>query len=111
LKRFAEFVTYDQDLHPCCQIAREDANEDPEQYDCASCPVAAAYQDLADDRANVQAWQVFRQLTTRFAFDAHAGGVILDRITYEMATDSFEELVHRLAVLYDVCYPEHPHGT
>lgn len=106
MRLFAEFVKHDQDLHACCRIAKEDANDDPEAYDCEACEVQKTYATFHRDPVNVRAWVLFRKLTTRFLFDAQAVGQVFDRLTRDMSPEEYDDTLARVALFYDVFYPD-----
>ena len=57
------------------------------------------------DPANRDAWALFRRLVIRLAGDLGAGGVVLARLTSEMSLSEFEDMWHRLSILYDAICP------
>ena len=83
----------------------DEADADPEPYDCDACPVADALAELETDQANVRAWSLFRQCCSRFTFDAHVVGVVYQRMTGELSAEEFIDLTARFALLYDTLHP------
>lgn len=85
---------------------------DPCVYDCDACPVADAFEDLEDDRENLEAWHLFNRAVNRFTVDAHVAGSVVLKIAGDRDPESFGDLVERLALLYDVvCPPTQPKET
>lgn len=89
-------------------VSEEAADEDPEQFDCDECQVAAQLDDL--DPFNCRVWAIYRQVVTRLAADLHAGGVVLTALTRDMSPDEFEDTWRRLLVLYEAIEPP-PHRS
>lgn len=98
----------------CCLLAADaDIEADPEAYRCfradrpddPPCAVADALDQLYADDANRQAWQLFRQVATRFLSDAHAIPLALERLTADMDAETFADVVERLTVIYNVVCP------
>lgn len=54
---------------------------------------------------NHHAWQLFERMCSRFTVEQGAVGVVLDRLTADLATDDFEEMVMRLSILYNIYFP------
>ena len=54
---------------------------------------------------NAEAWRIFRLLATRLLVDLGAGNTALDRLTADLDVEQFEDLMQRLALIYDVLYP------
>jgi hypothetical protein len=74
-------------------VAREDADDDPEQYDCATCPVSAAYAALSADSSNVRAWTLYGQIANRFTSDTQSIGLAFDRLTRTCPDDEYVDLL------------------
>jgi hypothetical protein len=91
-------------LTPCCQFASaEEVALDPDVYNCQSCVVAQAVNQL--DGENLAAWELFQKVMTRFAAEQRVIGVWLGKIAEDMPTEDFEDLMMRLSILYHVHYP------
>jgi hypothetical protein len=88
----------------CCLFANdEEIESDVDAYDCQSCTVAEALDDLWPE--NRAAWVFFRKLVTRFTVDMGCVGIALDRLTREMEPEEFADVLNRLSVIYDELYP------
>ncbi len=81
----------------------EELETDGEQYDCETCPVADHLQGLWPE--NAEAWRIYRLLASRFLVDLHAGGAALTKLTADLDEEPFEDLMQRLAIIYDVLCP------
>lgn len=104
LRTFLEFWVDQRTQLPCCLFATdEEVQSDIEQYDCQTCAVADAIDDLWPE--NRAAWSLSRSLLTRFAADCHLVPVILDRLTREQDAEAFEDTVTRLGMIYDEVCP------
>ena len=77
--------------------------EDPDLYDCATCPVADWLGRL--DAANARAWSLFRQLVSRLAVDLHCGDEVLRRLTADVSDEDWPDLWARLVLIDDVLRP------
>ena len=81
--------------------------DDPDLFDCATCPVREAWEGLDD--ANREAWAMFQRLMSRFVVDLGAGSAVFARMTADVPDEAYADLVARLTVLYDiVCPPRTP---
>lgn len=88
----------------CCQRATpEEVADDPELYQCETCPLRIAQAQLFPE--NVTAWWLYTQVATRFLVDLHAGGLALERLTADQSSEEFSDLLERLTLLYDVVCP------
>jgi hypothetical protein len=87
-------------------VAREDADDDPEQYDCATCPVSAAYAALSADSSNVRAWTLYGQIANRFTSDTQSIGLAFDRLTRTCPDDEYVDLLKRMGILVETFHPE-----
>jgi hypothetical protein len=87
-------------------VAQEDADHDPEQYDCASCPVSAAYAALSADPGNVRAWHLYGQIANRFTSDTQSIGLAFDRLTRTCSDDEYADLLKRMGILVETFHPE-----
>lgn len=91
-------------MTPCCLWADEAAlREDPDLYDCATCPVAEWLGRL--DPWNTRAWGLFRHLATRLAVDLHCGSEVLRRLTADVADDDWPDLWARLVLIDEALRP------
>jgi hypothetical protein len=54
---------------------------------------------------NRHAWDVFRRICTRFALDLGVAGLAAMRLLAAMDDEDFSDMLMRLGLLYDVCYP------
>ena len=90
--------------YPCCKSVSEDelAN-DPEPYDCETCPVLAAEHALWPE--NARAWDTYRQLATRFVVDAGLGSDAFQALTADLDAPDRLDLLARLALIYDEVQP------
>lgn len=55
---------------------------------------------------NADAWQMFHQIATRFVVDAGLAGAVFRRLTDKADTETVEDLLERLSVIYDLVMPE-----
>jgi uncharacterized protein (UPF0303 family) len=76
--------------------------------DCATCPVAEALDGLCP--SNQDAWRVYRQVVTRFAYETRSIPLVLERITADLDPDAFVDLMERFAILFEVFNPP-PKGS
>jgi hypothetical protein len=86
-------------------VTDADAQGDAEAFDCDACPVAEQLGALAEDPENQRAWAIYHRVATRFNADTHAGGVVLAGLTAGWDREDFQDVVERLAVIYDVLSP------
>jgi hypothetical protein len=108
LQSFAEFWKHDAPNLPCCLLATDedlDINQGDDCYDCGLCPVADQISDLHADRANTEAWDLWRRTMSRFTFDTHTAGLVLAHLESDVTAQTFPELVERFAIIYDALYP------
>lgn len=88
----------------CCRFATDEELEtDPEQYDCATCPVRDALDGLYPE--NRQAWNLYSTVMTRFAHETQTTGWLLERVTRDLHPDDIVDLADRLAVVFDELNP------
>lgn len=88
----------------CCQTSdAETVATDADVFDCDTCDVARRFAALAPE--NADAWQCYHRLCTRFAVETQSVGVLLAHELAERPAEERDELVRRLAVLYDVFVP------
>ena len=89
---------------PCCRFADADTlRDEPELFQCDTCPVSLAIDGL--ERDNAEAWDVYRRLASRFVREAGIGGRVFDGIVDGWDGDDIEELVTRLDIIHDVLAP------
>ncbi len=93
-------------MHPCCKVARDESNDDPEQYDCDTCEVAKAYAALSADSSNVRAWTLYGQIANRFTSDTQSIGLAFDRLTRDCPNDEYVDLLKRMGILVETFHPE-----
>lgn len=104
LREFLRFWVDERPQLPCCRFASEEELEsDPEQYDCETCAVQASL--LALRTENREAWRIYEQLISRFTFDTHSVGVLLERVLRDREAEEAVDLVARLALIYDEVVP------
>lgn len=72
-------------------------------FDCEQCVVSQALEDLWPE--NAAAWRLFHQLATRFVVDASLGAEVFRTLTAELSVDEIEDLLDRLAIIYDIVMP------
>jgi hypothetical protein len=84
-------------------VDQEVLDTDAEHFDCATCPVAEAQSTL--DRENVEAWQLYGRVCTRFAVDVGLVGDVLRAHVEGWPAADVVDLMERFAVLYDVLSP------
>lgn len=88
----------------CCLFASdEDRETDPGAYDCASCAVAAALDALYPE--NRTAWSLYRQIVTRWTCDTGTVALAFDRLTRDLDSDDFGDLLARVTLIYDEVNP------
>ena len=88
----------------CCLFASEEDREtDPGAYDCATCAVAAALEDLYPE--NRVAWDLYRQIVTRFTYDTDTVALAFDRLTRDLDPEDFGDLLTRVTLIYDDVNP------
>jgi hypothetical protein len=86
----------------------EDLDGDEGQFDCETCPLGAAVDDL--DPENSEAWTLFSTLYCRLAADLPGvAGALLAKVIESRSSDEATDLMNRLNVIYDtVCPPKTP---
>lgn len=57
------------------------------------------------DAQNYEAYRLYQQVVTRFAVEAHAIPLALQRMTADWSLDEFADLWDRFGVLHDVFCP------
>jgi hypothetical protein len=67
--------------------------------------VADALATLDEDAENVRAWRLYHRVATRFVADTHSGSIVLKNLTADLSPEDFEDVVERLALLYDTLSP------
>ncbi len=84
----------------------EALEQEPELYQCETCPVADAQGQLWTE--NAEAWGVFQRLAQRFVIDTHLGPSVFAALTADAEPDAVVDLVERLGVMYDIVAPPQP---
>lgn len=87
----------------CCQFVGDDALVDADAFDCTRCEFRRLLDGLT--APNARAWAVWQQIGTRFAVDFGTGGYHLQRLTEGWPAEEVDDLMARLAVLYDTLHP------
>jgi hypothetical protein len=108
LRSFLEFWVDARNQHTCCLSSTdEEIASEPGQFDCDTCPVADALEDLWSE--NAEAWRLFNQMATRFTADLHLGGEVFRRLTAEVVdAEDLGDLLDRLSLIYELLYPPPP---
>lgn len=103
-------MAHDAPHTPCCLLTDEaEQDEDPEAFTgCETCQVAAHIETM--DRANREAWSLYRQVVSRFTMDTQAVPVVLQRLTADLDADEFAETLARFEILYDAVCPKRQTG-
>lgn len=88
----------------CCESADDEQLQyEPELFNCATCPVLQARQDLWPE--NLDAWFIFRTLASRLVVDAHLGPEVFRRLTEDRDTDAVADVLERLSLIHDAVMP------
>lgn len=103
LREFASWWQDDGRLTPCCQHARAWEPGDVALLDCSTCEWATRTARLEEE--NRRAWVVFHQCASRFCVDTQTAGLVLSRLTAQDTDETFDDLIARMGVLYDVLVP------
>jgi hypothetical protein len=103
LRKFAE--EWDElKLAACCQFAsEEELATGGEDYNCDTCPVRCAVDDL--DQDNRHAWELLGSIFSRFLVDSRTLPLMVERLTHGLDDDDFMDLMTRLSIIYDVQCP------
>lgn len=72
-------------------------------FDCENCQVSRHLTAL--DADNQRAWALTHTVCSRFLGDAHAVGLALNRLTTDLDTDDFADMLSRVTLIYDVLCP------
>jgi hypothetical protein len=73
-------------------------------YQCQGCLVGEAIDGLSPE--NLRSWELFQRVCSRFVVETRSVGVVLSRLLTSEDEEDFEDMVARLAILYDVHYPK-----
>ena len=105
LREFCLFWVEERAHYTCCQFADEEqlANE-PDLFNCQTCPVAEAIDGLHPE--NAEAWALFRRVVGRLVIDAGLASETLRRLTQDLSAADFADTLDRLTLIYDVVMPE-----
>ncbi len=87
----------------CCQFADDAALGDAEVFDCSTCEYRRLRDALAPE--NAVAWEVWRLIGSRFCVDFGTAGWALRAVTADWPADDVQDLVQRLALIYDAVAP------
>ena len=77
--------------------------DEADAFDCTTCEYRRLRDGLRPE--NLRAWRVWQQVGTRFAVDFGTGGYHLQKLTEGWPAEEVDDLMARLAVLYDTLHP------
>jgi len=87
----------------CCQFVTDDALVDADAFDCGRCEFRALRDALTPE--NARAWAVWQRIGTRLGMEFGTAGYHLTRLTDGWPAKDVDDLMARLAVLYDTLHP------
>lgn len=88
----------------CCEhVDDEDLRREPELYDCDTCLVRIAVEELAPE--NGEAWNMFHHLAQRFLVDTHLTAKAFEALTADWDAERILDLLERLGIIYDIVMP------
>lgn len=88
----------------CCLTETEAIEEgDDEQFDCETCPLLLALDDL--EPVNRRAWALSRNVCTRFNLDMGCAAMTVEAGIHDLEAEDRLDTLERLSIIYDAICP------
>ena len=82
---------------------------DPDLFDCSACPLRAAKEGLWPE--NSEAWSLYCRVGARWTRDAGVSSEVFRRLTADVDSEDFADLMDRVLLIHDVVSPERDSGA